>query len=171
MARLNGLERRATVATQTCAVALAVFAAGASAHDGDNDHQRDPDRQTISPIKHVIVIVGENRSFDHVFATYRPKHKHERVLNLLSQGIVTADGSPGRNFVQGQQYQLTAPPNGGKFFISASQNQKQLYPVLPPPDIGVAGLLTVATLGAIAVVLAAMPMVGRITGAEANRFE
>ena len=42
---------------------------------------------------------------------------------------------------------------------------------VPPPDIGVAGLLTVATLGAIAVVLAVMPMVGRITGAEANRFE
>ena len=32
-------------------------------------------------------------------------------------------------------------------------------------------LLGVATLGAITVVLVAMPMVGRITGAEANRFE
>ena len=27
-----------------------------------------------TPIKHVIVIIGENRSFDHVFATYVPKH-------------------------------------------------------------------------------------------------
>jgi len=27
---------------------------------------------TASPIKHVIVIVGENRSFDHIFATYQP---------------------------------------------------------------------------------------------------
>ena len=25
--------------------------------------------QTATPIKHVIVIIGENRSFDHVFAT------------------------------------------------------------------------------------------------------
>jgi hypothetical protein len=41
----------------------------------------------------------------------------------------------------------------------------------PLPDVGVAGLLAVATAGAIAVVLAAMPLVGRITGAEANRFE
>jgi hypothetical protein len=41
----------------------------------------------------------------------------------------------------------------------------------PLPDLGVAGLLAVATAGAIAVVLAAMPLVGRITGAEANRFE
>jgi hypothetical protein len=32
-------------------------------------------------------------------------------------------------------------------------------------------LLGIATFGAIAVVLVAMPMVGRITGAEANRFE
>ena len=128
MARLN--------TTLTCAVALAVFAAGASAQGGNTDRRSDADRQTASPIKHVIVIVGENRSFDHVFATYLPRHKHERVLNLLSQGIVTADGSPGRNFAQGQQYQLTAPPNGGKFFISASQNEKQLYSVLPPPDIG-----------------------------------
>jgi hypothetical protein len=41
----------------------------------------------------------------------------------------------------------------------------------PLPDLGVARLLAVATLGPIAVVLAAMPMVGRITGAEASRFE
>jgi hypothetical protein len=42
---------------------------------------------------------------------------------------------------------------------------------IPLPDLGVAALLAVATAGAIAVVLAAMPLVGRITGAEANRFE
>ena len=30
------------------------------------------DSDTVSPIKHVIVIVGENRSFDHLFATYVP---------------------------------------------------------------------------------------------------
>jgi phospholipase C len=27
------------------------------------------DDNTTTPIKHVIVIIGENRSFDHVFAT------------------------------------------------------------------------------------------------------
>jgi phospholipase C len=53
---------------------------------------------TRTPIKHVIVIVGENRSFDHVFATYVPKKKNERVWNLLSEGIVNADGTPGPNF-------------------------------------------------------------------------
>ena len=126
MARLN--------TTLTCAVALAVFAVGASAHGGGDEHRGDPDRQTASPIKHVIVIVGENRSFDHLFATYRPRHGH--VLNLLSQGIIDSDGSPGRNFAQAQQYELTAAPNGGKFFVSADRSEKQLYSVLPPPDIG-----------------------------------
>ena len=57
--------------------------------------------KTASPIKHVIIIVGENRSFDHLFATYVPKSRDERVLNLLSEHIVKADGSPDENFDQG----------------------------------------------------------------------
>src|SRR5271155_1408095 len=55
------------------------------------------DTNTVSPIKHVILIIGENRPFDHVFATYQPA-KGQTVLNLLSEGIVKADGSPGPNF-------------------------------------------------------------------------
>ena len=31
------------------------------------------DLVTHTPIKHVIIIIGENRTFDHVFATYMPK--------------------------------------------------------------------------------------------------
>jgi len=57
---------------------------------------------TVTPIKHVIVIVGENRSFDHLFATYAPK-SGETVNNLLSEGIVNADGTPGMNFSQATQ--------------------------------------------------------------------
>ena len=51
------------------------------------------DGKTTTPIKHVIIIVGENRSFDHVFGTYVPPAGN--VVNLLSEGIVKADGSPG----------------------------------------------------------------------------
>lgn len=51
----------------------------------------------VTPIEHVIVIVGENRSFDNMFATYRPK-KGQTISNLLSRGIVNEDGTPGRNF-------------------------------------------------------------------------
>lgn len=53
--------------------------------------------KTTTPIEHVIVIVGENRSFDNLFATYQPK-SGQKVLNLLSQGIVNVDGTPGKNF-------------------------------------------------------------------------
>ena len=53
------------------------------------------DGKTTTPIKHVIIIVGENRSFDHVFATYVPPTG--TALNLLSEGIINADGTPGPN--------------------------------------------------------------------------
>jgi phospholipase C len=59
---------------------------------------------TLTPIKHVIVIVGENRTFDHIFATYKPVNKGEKVLNLLSKGIVKADGTPGPNYGEALQY-------------------------------------------------------------------
>jgi hypothetical protein len=61
---------------------------------------------TASPIKHVIVVVSENRSFDHLFATYVPKPGN-RVNNLLSEGIIRADGSPGANYSQAVQHQGT----------------------------------------------------------------
>src|SRR6476659_30604 len=88
---------------------------------------------TATPIKHVIIIVGENRSFDHLFATYVPKNRSEKVLNLLSERIINADGTPGPNFARAHQFQIVAPPNNGKFFISAGMAQKQLYSVLPAP--------------------------------------
>src|SRR5579863_5075493 len=61
------------------------------------------DNDTATPIKHVIVIIGENRSFDHVFATYVPPKPSEYVNNLLSEGIVNADGTPGPNFSKAAQ--------------------------------------------------------------------
>src|SRR5690349_16544778 len=51
---------------------------------------------TATPIKHVIILIGENRTFDNVYGTYVPKHG-QTVWNLLSRGIVNADGSPGPN--------------------------------------------------------------------------
>lgn len=56
-----------------------------------------------TPIEHVIVIVGENRTFDNLFATYKPKSR-QAVGNLLSRGIVRADGSPGPNFSFAEQH-------------------------------------------------------------------
>ena len=56
-----------------------------------------------TPIEHVIVIVGENRTFDNLFATYKPNSR-QSVGNLLSRGIVRADGSPGPNFLLAEQH-------------------------------------------------------------------
>lgn len=53
--------------------------------------------ETTTPIEHVVVIVGENRSFDHLFGTYVPR-RGETVWNLLSKGIITAEGTPGPHF-------------------------------------------------------------------------
>jgi phospholipase C len=67
-----------------CANTVApVMAATTAANDG----------KTTTPIKHVIIIVGENRTFDHQFATYVPPIG--TVDNLLRRGIVNADGTPG----------------------------------------------------------------------------
>jgi phospholipase C len=52
---------------------------------------------TKTPIKHVIVIVGENHSFDNLFGAYQPKHG-QSISNLLSKGIVKVDGTPGPHF-------------------------------------------------------------------------
>jgi phospholipase C len=48
--------------------------------------------ETTTPIEHVVIIIGENRSFDHLFATYVPR-QGESVWNLLSKGIITAEGT------------------------------------------------------------------------------
>src|SRR5436190_8287322 len=55
-----------------------------------------------TPIQHVIIIVGENHSFDNVYGTYRPK-AGQKVDNLLSKGIVNADGTPGPKFGKAKQ--------------------------------------------------------------------
>ena len=68
------------------------------------------DNDTDRPIKHVIVIIGENRSFDHVFATYQPQ-PGQTVHNLLSEGIIKLDGDKnaiaGPNFAKAQQLAAT----------------------------------------------------------------
>jgi phosphoesterase family protein len=82
---------------------------------------------TTSPMKHVIVIVGENRSFDHIFGLYRP-HQGQSIWNLLSNRIVNADGTPGPNFTRAAQFQV---PSQTAYYIGAPAKMK--YASLPPP--------------------------------------
>ena len=53
--------------------------------------------ETTTPIKHVIVIVGENHTFDNLYGAYKPK-SGQTIDNLLSKGIVKEDGTPGEHF-------------------------------------------------------------------------
>jgi len=91
------------------------------------------DNDTATPIKHVIVIIGENRSFDHVFATYVPK-KGETIWNLLSEGIIKADGTPGPNFDKAEQKAAYDEASDG-FLLSPTKAE---FPgdVLPAPLAG-----------------------------------
>jgi phospholipase C len=134
----NTRKWHAKVAACVSMFTLSVFGFGVSAQAADPDRAVDAIK-TATPIKHVIIIVGENRSFDHLFATYVPKRKKERVRNLLSEGIINADGSPGPNFFKAHQYKIVSAPNGGKFFGSADLAHKELYATLPAPDVGGVG--------------------------------
>jgi phospholipase C len=99
--------------------------------------QEDNDSKTTSPIKHVIVIIGENRSFDHVFATYVPK-PGQTVNNLLSEGIVKADGTPGPNFEKAHQkaaVDLGEKKSGDPFLLSPPKLDFG-GDVLPAPLVG-----------------------------------
>jgi len=81
-----------------------------------------------TPIEHLIVVVGENLSFDHLFATFRPPGG-ETVANLLSKGIIKLNGDAGPNVAIAAQrmaevkerYQVTPTITG-------------TYPTLPRPN-------------------------------------
>ncbi|MBB6143652.1 phospholipase C [Silvibacterium bohemicum] len=121
-----------TVRAGLIAAAVFQFAVGNSFLEAQSQ-PKSRDNDTATPIKHVIVIIGENRSFDHVFATYVPK-KGESVWNLLSEGIINADGTPGKNFDKAEQTAAydEAPD---AFLLSPA---KTTFPgdVLPAPLVG-----------------------------------
>ena len=58
---------------------------------------------TASPIQHIIVVIGENHTFDNVYGTYTPQ-PGQSIDNLLSKGIVNVDGSPGPNVALALQH-------------------------------------------------------------------
>ena len=130
---------RTRIAVVASAVGLSVLSVAAAVPADADPAESVRSIRTATPIKHVIIIVGENRSFDHLFATYVPRRKAEDIQNLLSEDIVTADGKPGRQFARAHQFQITSAPNGGKFFSSAGLKNKTLYATLPPPDVAGVG--------------------------------
>src|SRR5215813_3489141 len=107
--------RRHLLSTGTVLATLACC--GLAAADDDKDHGAGV--RTATPIKHVIVLIGENRTFDNIYGTYVAKHG-QQVGNLLSRRIVNADGAPGPNRNAAEQFRVDniSPP---LYFISTNK--------------------------------------------------
>jgi phospholipase C len=123
------------------------LAVSLQAHDHDKDEV-----QTKTPIKHVIVLIGENRTFDHVFATYVPK-SHDSVANLLSKRIIKSNGTPDINFEKAAQFQAV-PPFKTDYFVSLDSNEKAPYQLLPQPTLNFAPVKTTLPPGTPQAILA-----------------
>ena len=90
--------------------------------------------EPATPIEHVIVVVGENQSFDALFGTYDPP-AGEQVWNLRSRGIVDANGLPGPSFAKAAQQQAEVLT---RFEISPVKTGA--YATLPQPNTTFGGL-------------------------------
>ena len=121
------IELQRGCALLTCSLLLLHLAPPAHAFQGGANGN---DKGKRTPIDHVIVIIGENRSFDHVFGTYVPP-PGQSISNLWSKGIVKLNGAPGPNFANAAQYQAQdlAPA-----LFSISPGGKTPYTNLPPTN-------------------------------------
>ena len=117
-----------------CGLALAQLSLGATLANAAARH----DGTTTTPIKHVIVIIGENRSFDHVFATYVPAGG-DTIDNLLSKGIIALDANkhavPGPHFELAHQLAARSQGSTDAFLLNPP---KEEFPrnQLPAPLVG-----------------------------------
>jgi len=82
----------------------------------------------LTPIQHLVIIIGENHSFDNVFGTYRAP-TGQSIRNLLSEGIVTATGGLGPNVAVARQAQATDTTT-----YSLAPTKTGPYAVLPRPN-------------------------------------
>jgi phospholipase C len=95
---------------------------------------------TTTPITNVIVVVGENHTFDGLFGGYKAP-AGQTVQNLLSQGIINADGTPGPNFALAAQNQ--AQPATATSTYAIDLTRTTAYAKLPQPTM--IGILNPAT--------------------------
>src|ERR1700737_2612558 len=71
------------------------------------------------------------------FSRLNVPRSRDSVHNLLFEGIIKADGSPGRHFTKATQFQAIAPFKR-KYFISLDENEKAPYGILPSPTLNFA---------------------------------
>jgi phospholipase C len=112
--------------------ALSTFASSTTGYAAGTDAAASI--ETKSPIKHVIILIGENRGMDHTFGVYKPKGKGQTISNLLSKGIVKENGKPGPNFALAQQYSVLPQK---KYYVGAPKDAKIPYGatnLMPQPN-------------------------------------
>jgi phospholipase C len=120
------------------AAVSAVFGALLSCGIAAAEEKSDKDHKTTTPIKHLIVLIGENHTFDNIYGTYVPK-PGQKVRNL-SRGIVDANGAPAANRNAARQFQV-GTINPVSYFISTNKlinPNKTAYTFLPTPEAGTA---------------------------------
>jgi phospholipase C len=88
-----------------------------------------------TPIQHVIVVIGENVTFDTLYGAYKPANG-QKIKNLLSQGIINADGTPGHHFAKAIQRK------GFNQIDEYSVNPERLGPYSSLPQPLQTGILT-----------------------------
>src|ERR1700692_532350 len=119
----NATGRKLRQRIGAATAALGLFTTNASAID---QAQVPAHVRTTTPIKHVIVVIAENSSFDHAFGTFRPRDG-QTIHNLLSTGIINEDGTPGPNAKKATQFTVTPQP---QYFISAPAVSKTPFATL-----------------------------------------
>lgn len=115
----------APIGLALCPMLLSPAFAHADAY-GDSRNER-----TATPIKHVIVLIGENRSFDNVYGTYEPR-PGQFISNLRSKGIVRENGALGPRAGLAAQAALNTIPS--QYFINQPASNKSPYATLPAPN-------------------------------------
>jgi phospholipase C len=131
--RLRKHNWRLTTALRTSILAVSAFGLGTSAIGAPDTNPADA-IHTASPIKHVIILIGENRGLDHTFGVYKPKGAGQTISNILSKGIVNIDGTPGPHFSLAQQYSVAGQP---KWYFGAPDAAKSPYGptnLMPQPN-------------------------------------
>src|SRR5262249_16375697 len=120
---------RTTCRASILALSLSSYVVSATAVLADNPGHGKHERETATPIKHVIILIGENRGLDHTFGVYKPKGRGETISNLLSKRIVNEDGSPGPRFQDAQQFFVTPQSS---WYFGAPKNAMSLYDAAHP---------------------------------------
>jgi phospholipase C len=127
MSRGSLNRNRLMLTTALSGVLLAMVAGSPVAADDDRDGHG-----TATPIKHVIILIGENRTFDNIYGMYRPHHG-QSVSNLLSKGIVNGSGMTVLNTKAQQSF--IQQPYPSKYFIDFhATTGRTPYPILPQPN-------------------------------------